>query len=255
MRLSFGLAIAGLLFARSAAAQDLAPPPPMDPNAPNGPPPAQTTQVAETNRTLDEGEKEDSGRGLEWVWLNAEVGASYINMEQFNSNNLALEKSSSAGPMFGLGAGIRLFVLTFGVRARLHQLSAFNLWEVNGEIGLHVPIKRIDPYISLHGGYAFVGSLSSDSLGAASSNSAGDVSIHGFDVGLSGGLDYYFTKALSVGLDVTLDALFLKRPPTPLPAGLTTAEQAAIRQQPLYANSGDSAGFGMSGSLHLGVHF
>jgi hypothetical protein len=227
----------------------------MDPNAPNGPAGAQTAQVAETNRTLDQGEHEDSGRGLEWVWLNAELGASYINMEQFNSNNLALEKSSSAGPMFGLGAGIRLVVFTFGVRARLHQLSVFNLWEVNGEIGLHVPIKKLDPYVSLHGGYAFVGRLSSDSLSTTSSSSAGDVSIHGFDVGLSGGLDYYFTKALSLGLDVTLDALFLNRPPTPLPPGLTPAQQQAIKTQPLYANSGDSAGFGLNGSLHFGVHF
>jgi len=88
--------------------------------------------------------------------------------------------------------------------------------------------------------------------------SSGDVSVHGLTAGLSFGGDYYFSHLFSLGLDLTGDLLFLKRPPAPLPASIGTlppAQQAAIKGQPLYANSGDSVGFGFAGSLHAGLHF
>ncbi len=274
MRLVLGFAAFASLVAlpRIAAAQDLAPPPPIDQSSPSSSPspqspgdtsgaPQQSTPAAEQqSQSLEQQEKEDSGRPLEWVWLNAEAGGSYINMEQFNSTTFAIQKSSSGGPMLGVGAGIRLLVFTLGVRARVHEMSAFNLWQINGEFGFHIPIKNWDPYIAVHGGYAFVGTLSADSLNAATGSSANDVSIHGFNAGLSLGADYYFTPLFSLGLDITADALFLHRPPTPLPPGLTPAEQQQLlnsspQAAQLYQNSGDSAGFGLVGSLHLGLHF
>ena len=257
----FALAVAfsGLLFAlpRAALAQDLTPPPAIAPTDP------QTPQQQSTTQSLDEGEKKDTGRGLEWVWLNAEVGASYINMEQFNSTTFGLTKSSSGGAMFGLGAGIRLFVFTLGVRARLHQLSAFNLWQVDGEAGVHIPLGHFDPYITLHAGYSFVGTFGSDAFGtpALPGSSAPapspDVSVHGVNAGVSVGFDYYFNHFVSLGIDGTVDALFLSRPPVPLPSGITPAEEMMLppQVQQLYNNSGSSVGFGLAGSAHLGVHF
>ena len=259
MRKTLCLAFSGLLFAlpRAALAQDLAPPPPMSPTEP------QTSQQQSTTQNLDEGEKKDTKRGLEWVWLNAEVGGSYINMEQFNSTTFGLSKSSSGGAMFGVGAGIRLLVFTLGVRARLHQLSAFNLWQVDGEAGVHIPIGWFDPYVTLHAGYSFVGTFGSDAFGtpalpgATAPPASPDVSVHGVNAGVSIGFDYYFNHFISIGIDGTADALFLSRPPAPLPTGLTQADVMMLppQAQQLYNSSGSSVGFGLSGSGHLGIHF
>jgi hypothetical protein len=211
---------------------------------------------AESQRLASD-EKKDSGRVLELVWANAEAGFGYVNMQSLNNSNFQVQNSSSVGGMFGVGAGIRLMVLTLGVRARLNELSAFNLWETNGEIGLHIPIKKWDPYFSIHAGYTFVGTLSSSALGASVSAPPGDISIHGADAGVSLGVDYYIIPYLSVGLDLTGDALFLSRPPASLPAdfnSLPSTEQDSIKGESIYKASGDAAGIGASGSLHVGLH-
>jgi hypothetical protein len=224
------------------------------------PPPTAPTPEgdrAEGNKLQNE-EKKDNGRIFEIVWANVEGGFSYVNMNQLSSKNLALQNTSSAGGLFGFGAGIRLFILTLGVRARLNQLSAFSFWEVNGELGFHIPAGHWDPYLALHGGYTFSGALdSATTVNTSASTTPGNVDIHGADAGLSIGADYYFLKVLSAGFDVTGQALFLSRPPATQPAGfsdLPPAEQAMIKNQPLYGATGDSVGFGISGSLHFGVH-
>jgi hypothetical protein len=252
------------LLAGPARAQDLAPPPPIDPNAPgapNRPPEPANTGEPTTVQQLETAEREDSGRNFEIFYVNAEVGGSYINMESFSSSSLQLAKSSSGGPMFGLGGGLRLLIFTVGARARLHQLSAFSLWDLNGELGLHIPIKKVDLYLGLHGGYTFVGTLGDATIASPNPNvasPAGDTSIHGFDAGLSLGFDYYLSSLFSLGVDGTGDFLFLKRPPVALPASvalLTQAQRDVITKDPLYAKSGDSVGFGISVSLHAGLHF
>ena len=227
-------------------------------SVPSSTPPALSTpsmpqdEQAE-NQRLASDEKKDSGRVLEIVWANAEAGFGYVNMQSLNSSNFQIQNSSSSGGMFGVGAGVRLLVFTLGARVRLNELSAFNLWETNGEIGLHIPIKKWDPYLSLHGGYTFVGTLSSSALNASLSSAASDISVHGADAGISLGVDYYFIPFLSVGLDVTGEALFLSRPPVAsLPAGVSAA--LPMTEQNALKASGDAAGVGASGSLHLGLH-
>jgi hypothetical protein len=239
-----------------AGAQMSVPPPPDTSQPPPNYAPSTSAEGAQ-NQELASDEKKDSGRILEIVWANAEAGFGYINMQQISSSNLQIQNATSAGGMFGVGAGIRLLVFTLGVRARLNELSAFNLWELNGELGFHIPIKRWDPYFALHGGYTFVGTLSSSAVGDSLGASPSDISIHGADAGVSLGADYYILPVLSLGLDVTGEALFLSRPPLALPPGfnlLPAAMQNQITSNPLYSASGDSVGFGLSGSLHLGLH-
>jgi len=225
----------------------LAPPAPMGPNGPTSPsgPTGPAPAPGSTEAELQKAEEEDSGRNFELVYVNADFGGSYINMQQFSQDKLALVKSDSGGIMAGLGAGVRLLVFTLGARARFHHLGAFDLWQLGGEGGFHIPIGRLDPYILVHGGYAFTGSLSD----------SGDAKVHGFNAGASLGGDYYLSALFSIGIDGTADFLFLQRPPAPLPSNLTADQKAQLQAQPLYANSGSSAGFGLSGSLHFGLHF
>jgi hypothetical protein len=240
--------------APAARAQGLQPPPPMAPPAPGYPGwPSSGSSLPTSPPPTDE--SQDSGLGLEWVYLNAEAGASYVDMQSFSASSLALVKTSSGGPSFGVGAGVRLLFFTLGVRARELSLSDIgSLWLLNAEAAFHTRVWRIDPYFGLRGGYNFVGSLSSSSVQVASGGSPSDVSVHGFNVGPTFGIDFYLSKLISLGADFDAQFLFLQRPKPPLPFGLT---EAAIppAQRPLYDNSGSSVGFGFTAAAHLGVHF
>jgi hypothetical protein len=253
---------AATTYTERARAQDypppapMAPPAPMGPNgpgtAPGAPPPGDATQAK-----LNESESEDSGRGFELFWLNGEVGGSYTDMAQFSSEKLQVEKTSAGGPFFGLGAGLRFVVLVLGARVRYNALSAFNLWQVNGELGLKLPIRSVDVLVGGHGGYSFVGSLGD--AGLATSTNVPDakdrVSIRGFNAGLDLAFDYYVSSTFSVGVGAFGDVLFLNRPPVDKPDGLTAEQQAAIANDPLYQKSGTSAGIQAGAALRLGLHF
>jgi hypothetical protein len=231
-----------------AHAQSLEPPPPLASGAPG------TTPAYAPPQRANE-EAEDSGLGLEWVWLNAEVGGAYVNMQSFDKSNFALTKTESGGPAFGIAAGVRLIFLTLGVRVRDLVLSSIgSLWELSLEGALHTRIGHIDPYFGVRGGYNFVGSLSSDSVQVASGGAPSDVSIHGFNIGPMVGLDVYLAKLVSIGVDVDAQFLFLQRPKPPLPTALQ-GQPIPAQYQTLYNESGSSVGFGVTGAAHLGIHF
>jgi hypothetical protein len=234
----------------------------MDPGAPSTDPNAPTTMPPNseqaTTAKLDEAEREDSGRKFELFWVDAHLGASYIDMRQFSSDTLAIEKASSAGPMFSLGAGLRFVVFTLGARAKYNALSAFNMWQLNGELGFKVPISKVDLLFGLHGGYSFVGSVGQ---GTAATNSGATptnddaVKIRGFNAGLDLAFDYYVTPTVSIGAGFFGDFLFLNRPPVATPDGLTAEQRALVEADPLYQQSGTSAGMQLGGALRLGFHF
>jgi len=247
------------LVAPSSLAQSLEPPPPMAPGAPGSPAPSSAPLPSSRGPTNADDESEDSGLGLEWVWLNADVGFSSVNMSSFSESQLGLVQTSGSGPTFGVGAGVRLLFLTLGVRARDSLLSSLgSLWELNAEAALHMRIWHIDPYLGVRGGYAFVGSLSSNSVGTAAGVSAPDVSINGFNVGPMLGIDMYLSHLVSIGAEGDVEFLFLNRPKPALPpqyAQLSAAQQQQITSSPLYQASGSSVGFGGGATAHLGFHF
>jgi hypothetical protein len=236
----------------TARAQELEPPPPMQ----QGPEPPNTAPA-----TVDDQEKEDSGLGLEWVWLNADAGYSYANLESFSTTTLGMQKTASGGPTFGVGAGVRLLFLTLGLRARDLILDLGNLWEIGLEAAFHMRVWHIDPYFGVRGGYNFVGSLDSSTVGGAVGSTNG-ISVHGFNVGPMAGIDVYLAHAFSIGADIDAQFLFISRPPVPVPGGQTaaqaianTAPQYRAQAAALYNNSGSSAGIQVTPTIHLGVHF
>jgi len=267
-------AAGAVLIAAPAHAQTLEPPPPLQPAPPPGPgpvlvpapgpagpppPPPGTvvlpsTPIMPATQTAAE-ESEDSGLGLEWVYLNADVGAAYANMQSFSESDLALVKTESGGPAIGVAAGVRLVFFSLGVRVRDLMLSSIgNLWQFSAEAAFHTRIWRIDPYFGVRGGYDVVGSLSADSVNVAPGSNASDVNVHGFDAGPVFGIDGYFSKLVSLGVDIDAKFLFLQRPPLPLPPGITL-DLLTPAQQKLYQNSGSSIGFSVTPTVHLGIHF
>lgn len=260
MRLaSLLVAVPILLAGQAAAAQGIAPPPPIDPTQPGAPTGTNQEQLQQqqTTQKLDEAEREDSKRNFELFWVDAHLGGSYINMAQLSDSDLRVEKASSLGPAFSLGAGLRFVVLTLGARARYNALAAFNMWQLNGEVGLKLPISTVDLLFGLHGGYSFVGSLGQAAVATNTNtpDASDSVKIRGFNAGLDVAVDYYVSPMFSVGVGGIADFLFLNRPPVDKPAGLTAEQQAAIDADPLYQKSGTSAGFQAGLFLRLGLHF
>src|SRR5258708_35248720 len=78
-------------YAPASLAQSLEPPPPMAPAAPPGSPPGSPASSSAPKNSDDE--SEDSGLGLEWVWLNPDIGVSPGNMPSFTSSQLGLGKT------------------------------------------------------------------------------------------------------------------------------------------------------------------
>lgn len=191
------------------------------------------------------------GLGLEWVYLNADMGVAYTDLVSLKASNWALQDNSAAGPAFGIGAGVRLLFLSLGLRARDLQLSSFNLWETDLEAALHFKIWRVDIALGARGGYAFLGSFSADSLRTSTGSAATDVTVHGWNVGPTLGVDVYLSKLVSVGVDGNAEFLFLERPAIPLQAGQSVPKGF----EGLYADSGSSVGAGFVGMAHLGIHF
>lgn len=225
------------------------------------PPPegGENAESAQTEEKLEKADKEDSGRGLEFIYLNAEGGFENLGLQTFHSNNLVDSKvvpTSATGPLFGAGAGIRLLFLTAGVRFRLAHFSQYDLWNIGAELGLRIPLGNFEPYFVLGGGYAALGSFNGGNIGP----SASDVSIRGVDIRGGGGIDYYVTPVFSVGANLTAELLLLTRPGVSLQNAQNTATGSPGTGVPqasaqIYAADGSSAGLGIAGTIVLGLHF
>ena len=198
-------------------------------------------------KALEKADKEDSGRGLEWVWLNAEIGAEHLGLETLKANSLVdpkLAKTTQTGLLFGAGAGVRLLVFTAGVRFRLGSFSAWQLWTLDAEGGLHIPLGSLEPYFTLGAGYASLGSFSTSDATASAAKAKG------FNARLGAGLDYYLSNTFSVGANFTGDLLFLSRSAVSGAGASTTGNEATV-----YGKDGSSIGAGATLTAVVGLHF
>jgi hypothetical protein len=237
------------LTALPVLAQDTTTMPPPEPPGSTPPAPEVVLPQSDTYREKDTTHPiEEGGPGLEWVYLNADVGAAYTNLVSLRSSNLQLVDTTSWGAAFGMGAGVRLAFFSVGVRVRDLQMSSFNMWETDLEAAFHFRVWRIDGAIGARGGYAFLGQLSASSF---TSTSPSNVDAHGWNVGPTIDLDFYVSKLLSLGIDANGEFLFLERPPVALPGGEAVSPAFAG----LYKDSGSSAGVGLLAMSHVGVHF
>jgi hypothetical protein len=226
-------------------------PVPQDPGAAAAPAAPVVVQKTDGDKDSVTRQLEDGGLGLEWLYLNADLGVAYTDLVSLRSSNWQIADNTATGPAFGLGAGVRLVFLSAGVRVRDLEMSSFNMWETDLEAALHFRIWRIDGAIGARGGYAFLGQFSAGALATSATTSASNVTVHGWNVGPTVDLDVYLSKLISIGVDGDAEFLFLERPPLSLPAGDAVSPAYAS----LYQDSGSSAGVGVLVTSHLGVHF
>jgi hypothetical protein len=195
------------------SAAGLAPPPAIEtapaPNAApgaNAQPGAPTT--ASTEAALERADREDSGRGLEFVWLNAEAGFTYID----SGSALAERTSNKAGFVTGAGVGARLVFVTVGARFRYAPMPNYTFWSLGLEGGIHAPLGALEPYATLGAGYASFGSFAGSGWSAKAD---------GFDARLGAGVDYYLTPMFSLGANVSGDLLLVRTRVNGTPNGTT----------------------------------
>jgi hypothetical protein len=225
------------------------------------PPPAPLTPAQlRTVQRLDQAKREDSGRGLEWVWSDVDGGFEQLGLQTFNGGNQKFAggfvKTSSSGGAVGAAVGARFLFLTLLLRARVGIFDIGQLYRIGPEAGFHVPIGRVEPRVALGLGYAAMGGLRDTVGGAAEA----DLALRGFYARLNAGLDYFATPVFSIGFDVSGDLLVLVRP------SITADQVQQIQASPgvdaahkATAQLLTSTGTGVGGTLAVtavaGLHF
>jgi hypothetical protein len=168
--------------------------------------------------------------------------------------------TTGSGAFFGVGAGVQLVFLTVGPRFRTASLDTWDLWSLDLEANLRLPLGRVEPYFIFAAGYAKLDSRATGASGLP------EVSVRGFN-GRSGfGIDVFATKNITIGASATGELLALSRSGTILassPQGSAASCNAIVdpvqKQQCLtsavYAANGSSIGLAGTLSLVAGLHF
>jgi hypothetical protein len=233
----------------------LAPPPAIESEAPQ-------TGPTVTEQELQRADREDSGRGLSFFWVNGEVGYGLLGLQTFHANDLVdaeLVESTQNGLVFGAGAGVRLIFLTLGARFRLGTFDKWQLWTLNAELGFRLPFGRLEPYFTFGGGYASLGSFDTGSVGGALDDigvSSDGLDVRGFDLRGGVGIDYFVGRTLSVGANLSGDLLFLSRPRVSgVEASGSGADTEAEAAADVYSKDGSSVGGAATLMAVVGLHF
>jgi hypothetical protein len=211
-------------------------------------------QQSQTQATLQQADSKDSGRGLEFVWLKGEAGIQTLSLQTFHANNLVDAQTvatSQTGPVFGAAAGARLIFLTLGGNFRLGTFSAWQLWTLDAEVGLHLPFGKLEPYFTFAAGYASVGSFNGAS--SAIDYKGAGLNIHGWNARMGLGLDFYLSRFFSIGALMSGDVLYLKRTNHLTVPGAANDPNLAKAQQ-IYSNDGSSLGGAGTLTAVIGLH-
>ena len=222
------------------------------------PPPAPLTpEQVRTVQRLEQAKRDDSGRGLDWFWVDVEGGFEQLGLQTFNGGDQGFVggfvKTSSSGGAVGAGVGARFLYLTLLLRARVGVFDSGQLYRVGPEAAFRVPLGRVEPHVALGLGYAGMGGLR-DTVGGVV---AGDLALRGFYTRLSAGLDYFPAPVFSIGFSLSGDLLVLVRPAVPLfnvqaISGLNAAQkQNAL----LLTSTGTGVGGTVAATAVAGLHF
>jgi hypothetical protein len=212
--------------------------------------------------------EKDSGRGLEFLWINVEGGVQHLGLQTLSSKGSlvpGIVKTSELGPMTGLGVGVRLFFLTLGLRGRIGIYDEYNYVSLNPEVGLHFKITdNVEFALSLSGGYSALGGFKANNLLDSSV-----VNVRGFNVRAGLNLDYYFSHFFSLGVMGTAEVLAMTRPGVSVSSikdasantntNISTSQDAAAAEAQLQQQAalveGSGVGVAFTGSMVFGVHF
>jgi hypothetical protein len=158
-------------------------------------------------------------------------------------------KTTQSGIVYGAGIGLRLVFLTGGARFRLGNFPDWQLWTLDAELGIHIPLGAVEPYFTFGGGYASMGDFSQANVGSDFNNAG--VSISGWNLRMGGGLDIYLSHVVSIGGNVSGDVMFLSRPGV----SASNTQTGGGTLSAVYDADGSSIGAGVTFTGVVGLHF
>jgi len=181
---------------------------------------------------------------LDFIYLKAETGAEYVGLQTLSVKRDVVPFSvrrDDAGVFGGAAAGVKLLFLGVGPHFRIAQFRDWDLWTLNLDVQWLAPLGKIEPYLTLSGGYARLGR-------AFDTVSGGQiVRVEGYDVRLVIGGDYFLSPNLSLGASLSGEVVGMHRP------GVDLNSQDGLIND-LYKFDGASAGLGITGALGAGLH-
>lgn len=152
-------------------------------------------RTSATERELARADREDSGRGLSFAWLDGEFGLDLTDYQLFGGPAGAESVPGGAGFLYGAGVGVRVLYFTLGPRFRGATHDGSSRWSLGGEVGMRLPFGRWEPHADL--------SLSYVELSATGALPY----LSGLEVRPTFGLDYFASSTFSAGLSGSV-ALF-----------------------------------------------
>lgn len=196
-----------------------------------------------TEKELERADREDSGRGLEFVWASGEFGVSALDLTALGGEIYggALE-TGGAGWVAGGALGVRVLYFTLGARFRTGPVADFDVWSLVGEAGMRLPIGAFEPFAVLGVGYA-----ATSGLGVSAGADRVKLDVGGFDLRAALGADYYFSDTFSLGAQSGVDFLFLGRD------GVTGALPVGV--DPSASREASATGFAFFATALVGLHF
>jgi hypothetical protein len=213
---------------------------------------------------VSEARSERSPR-VEWFWIKGAAGVQSLNLRTFDAGQddftIGFIPESKAGPSVDVALGARLLFVTLGARftggffrdaSEERSLGSYQLWSLDGELGVHLPFGAFEPYVQVAAGYSALGGL-----GDANQGLRRGVDITGMNTRLAFGCDYYIHRRFSFGLRGSGELLFLSRRGVPVrellePKQVDTLGE--LRTRLLEAN-GSTVGTALGLNASLGIHF
>jgi hypothetical protein len=197
-------------------------------------------------------------------WLNSGVGIEYVNMRTFRADPDTLSAgffpTVATGPTVNLGAGVRVYMLSLGLRGGVawlddsarENLGSIRLWSIDAEAAFHILSARIEPYLLLGGGYSTVGGLDDAVEGLGNG-----LDVNGANLRLGLGMNLRATPTLSFDARVSGELLALSRRGVPLrdlarPVEVGTLNEAEAR---VLQGNGSSLGTALTFTVGPAVRF
>jgi len=213
----------------------------------------------------EEREEEERWDKPEWFWMAAEGGVQTIDLHTFRADfdtlTVGFLRGNGTGPAAGVALGGRLSLLTLGVRGRFASFATdsvestaggWQLWSVDGELGVRFPFRRVQPYFTLSAGYSTLGELDDAVDGLAHG-----LDVNGVNARVGLGLDYYVTPTVSLGAQATGEVLVMSRPGVPL-RDLAEAQRVGTINEAearILEADGSSVGTSFTFTAGPGLHF
>jgi len=200
-------------------------------------------QGDQVGRELEEADRKDSGRGLEFAWLIGDIGLGVVDVAGLGRGTFLApgDPSSGVGLAFAGGIGVRILYFTLGARVAGTEVGNLRTTFVGGELGMKLPLGNLEPFAVLDLGYLNAGGL------AAEQTTGGLRGVEGLGLNLGAGADYYLSDHFSVGASLRFGLSFLGRPAQD-PADFVGA------MDPVYAAGSSATGTNLALALRIGFH-